>query len=67
MPTKRVRRARERSGITPEAVTAWQQGDCDALREALGLKPWHILPWPLRLTALGCDPRHPPPPDTDRP
>ena len=56
MPTKRRRIAPRQHGITERACQAWRQGDCDALRAALGLKPWEILPWPLRLTALGCDP-----------
>jgi hypothetical protein len=45
MATKRTRRARERSGITPEAVTAWQAGDWHGVNRALGVKPWQVSPF----------------------
>ena len=65
--TKRRRIAPRQRGITDRACQAWREGDCDALRAALSIKPWEILPWPLRLTALGCDPQCPPPPEDNRP
>jgi hypothetical protein len=60
MPTKRRRIAATRIGINDAALEAWRAGDSDALRQALSIRPWQMLPWPLRLTALGCDRRHPP-------
>ena len=60
MPTKRRRLVPQRISVSAAAVEAWRAGDLDALRSALSIRPWQMLPWPLRLTALGCDRRHPP-------
>ena len=60
MPTKRRRIPATRIGISDAAIAAWLAGDCGALRSALSIRPWQMMPWPLRLTALGCDRRHPP-------
>ena len=59
MPTRRRKIAPRQSGIGARAIEAWQAGDSSALRQALSI-PWQMLPWPLRLTALGCDRRHQP-------
>ena len=60
MPTRRRKLTPQRIGLTAKALEAWRAGDSGALRCALSIRPWQMLQWPLRLTALGCDRRHPP-------
>jgi hypothetical protein len=48
MGTKRNRRTVARTGITPEALTAWQQGDYHLLNKALGIPPWQPSPFDVR-------------------
>ena len=60
MPTKRRRKGNRQIGIPASAVEAWRAGDFHGLAAALGIRPWQMSPWPLRLTPLGCDPSRPP-------
>jgi hypothetical protein len=61
MPTTRRRVPRPLVDvITPVAAGAWRYGDFFGLARTLQIKPWQMHPWPLRLTALGCDPRRAP-------
>jgi len=60
LPSKRRRRTPSVIRISPAAIEAWRSGDMQSLHRALGLRPWMISPLPLGVTALGCDPRHPP-------
>jgi hypothetical protein len=59
VPTKRRKLTPERISLTPAAITAWKAGDSTGLRQALGIKPWQPMPWPMRLP-LGVDPYCPP-------
>jgi hypothetical protein len=45
MPTTRTKRARSRSGLTPEAIAAFKAGDEIALHQALGLGTWMPSPF----------------------
>jgi hypothetical protein len=57
MPTNRTRRARapHPDALSTAALEAWQRGDYHALCRVLATPPWQPSPWPLELTALGCD------------
>jgi hypothetical protein len=60
MATKRTKRTPARVGLNEAAVAAWRAGDFHALARALDLVPFRPHPWPLELTALGCDQGPPP-------
>jgi hypothetical protein len=42
--TKRIPINRPRNRISPEAIAAYEAGDCRALDAALGLRPWMASP-----------------------
>jgi hypothetical protein len=55
MATKRTKRIPARVGLSEAAIAAWRAGDFHGLARALELVPFKPHPWPLELTALGCD------------
>ena len=61
MTTKRVPLHRNlKPRITAEAIEAYEARDYSRLHRALGLRPWHISPLPLRDCGIGRDPEQPP-------